>query len=121
MCNAVHVHIASEHLACSKLFGFLGMLRFIATPLYLYVGCMINEITYHQYHLIEFVKAFPDPLNLIRCPVNRRSLPNPLSPVNRPLWRQPLFEAVDTSSKIFALAISKGIPSGLAAGFRADF
>ena len=28
------------------------MLRFIATPLYLYVGCMINEITYHQYHLI---------------------------------------------------------------------
>ena len=27
----------------------------------------------------------------------------------------------DTSSKIFALAISKGIPSGLAAGFRADF
>ena len=27
----------------------------------------------------------------------------------------------DTSSKIFSLAISKGIPSGLAAGFRADF
>src|SRR5271168_326566 len=71
------------------------MLRFIAAPLYLYVGCMINEITYYQYHLIEFVKAFPDPLNPIRCPVNRRSLPNPLSPVNRPLRRQPLFEAVD--------------------------
>jgi hypothetical protein len=28
---------------------------------------------------------------------------------------------LDTSSKIFSLAISKGIPSGLAAGFRADF
>jgi hypothetical protein len=27
----------------------------------------------------------------------------------------------DTSSKIFSLAISKGIPSGLAAGFWADF
>jgi len=27
----------------------------------------------------------------------------------------------NTSSKIFALAISKGIPSGLAAGFQADF
>jgi hypothetical protein len=27
----------------------------------------------------------------------------------------------DTSSTIFCLAISKGIPSGLAAGFREDF
>ena len=27
----------------------------------------------------------------------------------------------DTSSKIFSLAIAKGIPSGLAAGFRTDF